>query len=341
MLKALYNAIAERLSNIQSQGAPVLKQIELWNNQWAYEAEGIALQFPCCFIEFQNLPMEQVSQDRQQSTAVIALHLGAKTVTENAYGRPNHDKYNEHLDLIDVVSYWMSRFSGTFFSTFRRISIDVDHNHDQLVAHKVTFHTRVNDDVAMRPKVQITGDIIQIDFENSTETEQLYIGKYHQGGKIFLLDETGQHGLICAPHDLSTTIPWAPAWLPDGQPIYTGAADTAVGTGAGNTDIIVAAIGDTAENYAAKACKAYSNDDFTDWFLPSRDELRAMWVNLHLEGKGDFSTNANYWSSSESTNEGQTDEYAIACQFVDDPQYESLDPATKSLPLRVRPVRAF
>jgi len=40
---------------------------------------------------------------------------------------------------------------------------------------------------------------------------------------------------------------------------------------------------------------------FDDWFLPSLDELDAMYTNLHVEAVGDFSELGNYWSSSESS----------------------------------------
>lgn len=79
--------------------------------------------------------------------------------------------------------------------------------------------------------------------------------------------------------------------------------DTEVGKGAINTKVIIATYGDTEphskkNNYAAKLCFDLIYNGYTDWFLPSKDELDLMYTNLHKNGIGGFSE-WYYWSSSE------------------------------------------
>lgn len=49
---------------------------------------------------------------------------------------------------------------------------------------------------------------------------------------------------------------------------------------------------------AAKTVADYDGGGYDDWFLPSRDELDAMYTNLHSQDEGGFSSDP-YWSSSE------------------------------------------
>jgi hypothetical protein len=42
---------------------------------------------------------------------------------------------------------------------------------------------------------------------------------------------------------------------------------------------------------------------FTDWFLPSKDELDLMYKNLKQKNAGKFGTKFAYWSSSQSNND--------------------------------------
>ena len=75
-----------------------------------------------------------------------------------------------------------------------------------------------------------------------------------------------------------------------------GAGGTAVGTGEQNT--IDIETGCTTFDTAADICAILSFGGYSDWFLPSKDELNLMYENLKVFGVGGFADNY-YWSSSE------------------------------------------
>jgi len=74
----------------------------------------------------------------------------------------------------------------------------------------------------------------------------------------------------------------------------SGADGTAIGTGKQNTLDIVSGCSDT--DSAAYMCDDATIEGFTDWYLPSIDELEEMYDNKAIIGG--FANN-NYWSSSE------------------------------------------
>jgi len=126
-----------------------------------------------------------------------------------------------------------------------------------------------------------------------TYPSSLAIGDTHQGGIIFYLDGNGG-GLIAAPSDQSTGAEWGCFGT-----LISGADGTAIGTGNQNTIDIEA--GCTTVGTAADICANYTDGTYSDWFLPSKDELNQMWLNLHLQGLGGFA-NYGYLSSTENGN---------------------------------------
>jgi hypothetical protein len=77
---------------------------------------------------------------------------------------------------------------------------------------------------------------------------------------------------------------------------------TAVGAGQANTAAIVSALGDNGGTaYAAQLADDLDHNGYTDWFLPSKDELDLIYQNLHEQGLGGFADSDRYWSSSEIT----------------------------------------
>ena len=119
----------------------------------------------------------------------------------------------------------------------------------------------------------------------------LAIGDSYQGGIIFYLDGNGG-GLIAAPFDQSAYPPGA-EWGCYGTAI-SGADGTAYGTGAQNTIDIEA--GCTTPGTAADYCANLTLGGYSDWFLPSKDELNQMYLNKAVIGGF---TNGYYWSSTE------------------------------------------
>jgi len=143
--------------------------------------------------------------------------------------------------------------------------------------------------------------IVSIQSCSSDDTEetlnQLVIGDFHQGGVIFYLDETGDHGLISSVANQGFNIEWG---CPNA--VDFGANGLEIGTGAQNTIDILDRC-DT-QNIAADLCDTYENEGFDDWFLPSKDELDALYQHYEivndtaLDNEGDTFGNSEYWSSS-------------------------------------------
>jgi hypothetical protein len=160
---------------------------------------------------------------------------------------------------------------------------------------------------------------------NTDDGSCIAIGSTYQGGIVFWLDGNGG-GLIAAPSNQSSNA----AWGCYGTNI-TGAGGTAIGSGAQNTIDIEA--GCTTPGTAADVCANYTDGTYSDWFLPSKDELNQMYLNLHLQGLGGFANN-NYWSSTENDTN-----YAWHQNFTNGYQYNFN--YVKYNYFSVRAVRAF
>lgn len=137
--------------------------------------------------------------------------------------------------------------------------------------------------------------------------------------------ETGgpQHGIIVAKENIGRE-EWG------GYEIATGATGENLGRGAFNTVRIVRELGN--RNSAARMCREYRGGGYDDWYLPSRDELFKLYLNMvAIKMTG----GPNYWSSTEN---GRW--FASFLAFYSDGGRMASDRSKKERYV-VRPIRAF
>jgi uncharacterized protein YjdB len=128
------------------------------------------------------------------------------------------------------------------------------------------------------------------------------------------------HGIIAAPSDQSTGIQWGCYGT------IVGGTSLALGTGAANTAILSVAC---SIGTAASLCADLVLNGYSDWYLPSQEELNKLYINRFYIGG--FTTGM-YWSSSENAYTN-----ARIINFTDGAIYNS----NKNTAYYVRAVRSF
>lgn len=174
-----------------------------------------------------------------------------------------------------------------------------------------------------------------------TTSNSPQVGDQYQGGVVGYILKEGDsgfnanvvHGIIVASLDQNTgSAIWGCA-----NTNAEGADGTAIGTGAQNTIDIINSCGGS--NVAATICAELVLEGYDDWYLPSKDELLALFENHEIiisSGAG-FETGLgpDYWSSSE----GQS--AAFAWQHNFDSFFGGQTQSEKSNGNHVRAIRSF
>ncbi|RAP36664.1 DUF1566 domain-containing protein [Legionella quinlivanii] len=142
------------------------------------------------------------------------------------------------------------------------------------------------------------------------------IGELYQGGIVFWVDNTGQHGLIASTRDVNAQgIQWRNG--ESGNKITNARAD-GIGAGESNTRLIISeqTIDNQTGQFAALLANQYSVSEdgetpcitpanpqslcYGGWYLPSIYELSLLKANLQPQGLTSFAPDY-YWSSTESS----------------------------------------
>ncbi len=135
----------------------------------------------------------------------------------------------------------------------------------------------------------------QVYLTNNKYLDSLY-GKSFGGGLISYLDTGTGLTVIAAPEDLSTELQFGGC---NRSTINVpGINNGDIGAGYNNTKLMIESRTCRSGYYSAQdSCWKLKLNGFSDWFLPSKYELKSMCENLYKKGFGNFASET-YWSSS-------------------------------------------
>lgn len=150
------------------------------------------------------------------------------------------------------------------------------------------------------------------------------------GGIIFYVDSSGKHGLVASEMDQGA-FPWGCI-----DEVITGANREDIFEGEKNTRDIVN--GCQEEGISSSIAANLELNGFDDWYLPSKNELNLMYLNLHKKGLGNFK-NAWYHSSTQNEQKSYFSANAVWHQKFDNEGTQLT--AGKKVPAQVRVVRSF
>ena len=185
-----------------------------------------------------------------------------------------------------------------------------------------------------------------LDCNGNEQQAPIEVGSFAEGGIVFYVDETGEHGLVAALEDIAEGINIQDWGSSDGlewgcvDVNVSGADEMNIGAGYQNTLDIVAQNCQTVNGgvSAAQATLNYESEGYSDWFPPSLNQLDEMYEVLGNNGEefnvGGFETNdySYYWTSTEKTSES-----AHSVNFSNG----NSAGFGKMFSLRVRAIRAF
>jgi hypothetical protein len=227
-------------------------QMQYWNGTaWVTVAPGTKGQL--LSINSSGVP-EWQSQLSIITASTLAPTMTSAGVTFNGVFNPNNLNSAISFEYGTTTSYGNTT-ETTFYTP---VSTDITTSSTLITGLTlgITYHVRL-----VTQTILGTFYSNDITFTYLYPGAPLYLGASYQEGLVFYLDETGQHGKVCAFYDQSASATWYDA-----------------------LDI----------------CAAYSSGTvapfiYDDWYLPSSNDLTLMYNNLKLNNLGSFS-NSCYWS---------------------------------------------
>lgn len=164
MLKTSYLELLAKITELTQ-----VKHIDMYAGQYLNEESGEELPFPvpAVFIEFTDIPTQELGQLAQEGEALLRFHIVSDVVVNEVSNSTNENIRSNalnHLNLIDEFHALISKFSGTHFNSLSRTDVSADTNPSDIFVHIVSYMTRFTDISAVKTYRPVT-PVIKIDTE--------------------------------------------------------------------------------------------------------------------------------------------------------------------------------
>ncbi|MDO9509704.1 MAG: DUF1566 domain-containing protein [Candidatus Magasanikbacteria bacterium] len=141
--------------------------------------------------------------------------------------------------------------------------------------------------------------------QNDIQKNLYKIGDFAFGGIVFYVDESGEHGLVCAKNDQSTGAKWEKRNKVRKNERLSEEMFSTVTIFNGKSNNRTKGSND----YASRICKRLKIKEggvtYNDWYLPSKEELNLMYLNKDkinstaIANGGKSFEKTYYWSATE------------------------------------------
>ncbi len=114
MRKFIYKSLSDRLRTItNTNGEPIIKSIDILNNNLQNLNLGQTFELPAVFIEFAPLEWQHQGRGVRDTVATIRLHVLQQTNAPSLDGRGYTDHFLSRFDLLTAINIALHGYSDT------------------------------------------------------------------------------------------------------------------------------------------------------------------------------------------------------------------------------------
>ncbi len=183
----------------------------------------------------------------------------------------------------------MKHIKLILFFSFLALTCSKDESVDLIL------HNAYNAEITVEQNLNNGVDIL--DILEANDVNSLY-GIEYNGGFIFDVNIEDGSMIVATDYSQIGSVAWGDVFsLDTSAEIGTGDANTQMIVDGNQNDNSTDGFEFGSNDYAFKIVSDLEYNDNNDWFIPSRDSMKAIFDNVHSLGFGNFNESLIYWSS--------------------------------------------